>query len=54
MIIPHIIQKLLMFLVGFRVQKKYNSKFHIFKRFDSDWNPHQLDFISIKNTKKEI
>ena len=35
------IQILLMFLVGFRVQKKCNSKFHIFKRFDSDWNPHQ-------------
>ena len=35
------IQILLMFLVGFRVQKKCNSKFHIFKRFDSDWSSNQ-------------
>ena len=32
-----------MFLVGFRVQKKCNPKFHIFKRFDSD-----LEFSSVK------
>ena len=31
----------LMFLVGFRVQKKCNSRFHVFKHFDSDWSPHQ-------------
>ena len=47
------IQILLMFLVGFRAQKKCNSKFHVFKRFDSDWSPHQWEFISIKNTKEE-
>ena len=35
------IKILLMFLVGFMVQKKCNSKFHVFKRFDSDWSPHQ-------------
>ena len=35
------IQILLMLLVGFRFQKKCNSKFHIFKRFDSDWSSHQ-------------
>ena len=43
----------LMFLVGFRVQKKCNLKFHIFKRFDSDWSPHRGEFIPMKNTKKE-
>ena len=32
---------LLMFLVGFRLQKKCNSRFHVFKRFDSDLSPHQ-------------
>ena len=35
------IQILLMFLVGFRVQIKCNSKFHIFKRLDLDWSSHQ-------------
>ena len=39
------IRILLMFLVGFRVQKKCNSKFHIFKRFDSVWSPHQFSFF---------
>ena len=41
------IQMLLMFLVGFRVQKKCNLKFHIFKRFGSDWSPHEWGFISV-------
>ena len=27
--------------------------FHVLKRFDSDWSPHQWEFISIKNTKEE-
>ena len=40
-----------MFLVGFMVQKKCDLKFHIFKRFDSDWIPHQWEFISIINIK---
>ena len=42
-----------MFLVGFRVQKKCNSKFHIFKHFASDWSPHQLEFIYIKQYKRK-
>ena len=41
------------FLGGFRVQKKCNSRFHIFKRFDSDWSPHQWEFIFIKIQKEE-
>ena len=42
-----------MFLVCFRVQKKCNSKFHIFERFDSDWSPHHREFISIKKYKRK-
>ena len=34
-------------------RKNVNSSFHIFKRFDSGWSPHQWEFISIKNTKEE-
>ena len=45
--------QILLFLVGFRVQKKCNLKFHVFKRFDTDWSLHQWEFISIKNTKEE-
>ena len=33
------------------IQKRCNSKFHIFKRFDSDWRPHQLRIYFYKKYK---
>ena len=38
----------------YRVRKKFNSKFHIFKRFDSDWSPYQWEFFFFKKYKRKL